>query len=205
MAEQEKINRSARLNAERREIILEAARLVFDEKGLQGASIRAIAKAADCTSGAIYPYFKGKEEIYAEILCRSLVALQSYIQPRENQPLPAKQRFVRFIQYYVERPADFSLGLYLYDQGAPIGVGAEMNDKLNLLLLQAVRLAAYGDKEQEGDPRDVSVLLSTLLGLIIAHSTHRVKLFDMDVEEIAAEAFARLDKGGGDRLRAVQQ
>lgn len=190
------IDRAGRLNAERREIILDAARLVFDAKGLRGASLRAIAKAADCTTGAIYPYFKGKEEIYAELLGRSLAALHRHVLPPDSEPAPARERFMRFIGFYVENPADFALGLYLYDQGAPIGVGKALNTHLNTLLLQAVRLVAYGDPDRQGDTTDEAVLLATLMGLIVTHATGRVKLLDTDVTAMSAAAFEALSRGG---------
>ena len=190
------IDRSGRLNTERREIILEAARTVFDEKGLQGASLRTIAKAAGCTTGAIYPYFSGKEEIYAEILRRSLVSLHEYICPAPDAVGPARQRFLRFIEFYDANPADFALGLYLYDQGAPIGVGAELNALLNLLLVQSVRLVAYGDTDGLGHTEDEALLLATLMGIIISNSTNRFRLYDTAFREIGNAAFSRLENSG---------
>ncbi len=45
----------------RRALVLDAARAVFDELGIEGASIREIAKRAGYTPGAIYSYFENKE------------------------------------------------------------------------------------------------------------------------------------------------
>ena len=56
----------------RRQVIIDAARRVFERAGLEGASIRMIAAEAGCTTGAIYPWFAGKEEVYAAILAGSL-------------------------------------------------------------------------------------------------------------------------------------
>ena len=56
----------------RREIILAAARRVFADQGLEGASLRAIAKAAGYTHGALYFYYASKEAIYADLLAGSL-------------------------------------------------------------------------------------------------------------------------------------
>ncbi len=53
---------------ERRRKILEAAERIFKRKGIEDASIRKIALEAGVITGAIYPYFDGKEEIYAELL-----------------------------------------------------------------------------------------------------------------------------------------
>ena len=63
------------LDAYRRQLIVDAARHVFQQSGLEGASIRAIAQAAGCTTGAIYPHFRSKEEIYAVVLGDSLASV----------------------------------------------------------------------------------------------------------------------------------
>lgn len=63
----------------RRALVLDAARAVFLEQGLEGASVRLIAKRAGYTAGAIYAYFAGKEAIYAELLRESLQRLQSAV------------------------------------------------------------------------------------------------------------------------------
>ena len=68
------------LDLHRRRLIVEAARRVFENAGLEGASIRAIAEAAGCTTGAIYPHFRSKEEIFAVVLSDSLSALSGCVE-----------------------------------------------------------------------------------------------------------------------------
>jgi AcrR family transcriptional regulator len=60
-------NRQAYLQ-DRREQILDAAMLVFGEKGYDGSNVADIAKAAKIGKGTIYLYFKSKEEIFNAIL-----------------------------------------------------------------------------------------------------------------------------------------
>jgi AcrR family transcriptional regulator len=62
--------RSERLNALRRQLILDAAQRVFERDGLEKTTIRAIAAEAGCTTGAIYPWFAGKETIYGTSVLR---------------------------------------------------------------------------------------------------------------------------------------
>ena len=48
----------------KRELILNAAKQIFAEEGLEGASLRAIAVRAGYTPAALYFYFESKEAIY---------------------------------------------------------------------------------------------------------------------------------------------
>lgn len=59
----------------RRHRIQDAARPVFFERGFARASIEEIARQAQLSVGAIYLYFKSKEDLYLSILERSLGGL----------------------------------------------------------------------------------------------------------------------------------
>lgn len=56
--------RRAREKSARRELILEAARELLHEKGLNGASMNQIAKRAELGVATLYSYFKNKEELF---------------------------------------------------------------------------------------------------------------------------------------------
>ena len=60
--------RKAQERQAHRRRIQEAARTVFAERGYQGASIELIARAAQLSVGAIYLYFKSKEDLYASLI-----------------------------------------------------------------------------------------------------------------------------------------
>ena len=63
----EKGKRKQKVKDERRRAILEAARGLLLENGLDGVSIRQIAEVSDLGLGTIYSYFSGKTEIYATL------------------------------------------------------------------------------------------------------------------------------------------
>ena len=48
--------------------ILEAAEILFSEKGFEGASISAIAKVAEVSKANIYHHFESKEALYIQVL-----------------------------------------------------------------------------------------------------------------------------------------
>jgi AcrR family transcriptional regulator len=54
--------------AQTRRALLDAAAVLFAERGVDGASIDAIAAAADRTSGAVYDHFGGKEGLLFALL-----------------------------------------------------------------------------------------------------------------------------------------
>lgn len=186
------INRTARLNAERREVILEAARNVFDQKGLRGSSIRAIAAAAGCTTGAIYPYFKGKEEIYAEVLGQSLTELQSYIIERAEIKNTKRNRFLAFIDFYCDRPTDFSLGLYLYENNGAVSLGKTLNTRLNKLLVNTVKLVSLGDTKSKGSATEEALILAVLMGIIVTYHSRRMSLFNAEPSKVVSMACQKL-------------
>ena len=70
--------RKTRNQLEKRQAIFEAALDVFSEKGLRGATLEQVAKAAGLSKQNVVYYFAGKDEIYAELL-ESL--LQKWVQP----------------------------------------------------------------------------------------------------------------------------
>lgn len=57
---------------DRRELIIEAAKKVIGDNGVSGATLRAIAEAAEISTGAIYHHFKSKEELLYAIMDESL-------------------------------------------------------------------------------------------------------------------------------------
>ena len=60
--------RKAQERQARRRRIQEAARSVFSERGYAGASIELIARAAQLSVGAIYLYFRSKEDLYVSLI-----------------------------------------------------------------------------------------------------------------------------------------
>lgn len=72
--------RRAREKEERRRQIIDAARSLLFEKGLQATSINQIAKRAELAVGTIYFYYSSKEELFAELQVEGLNLLKETIQ-----------------------------------------------------------------------------------------------------------------------------
>jgi AcrR family transcriptional regulator len=74
--------------AARRRQILDAALICFSRKGFHQTSMQAIFEEAGLSPGAVYRYFKSKEEIVQAIASETLTAFAAAIEPGANgQPL----------------------------------------------------------------------------------------------------------------------
>ncbi len=174
--------------ASRRHRILEAATRVFERHGLAKASMRAIAKEAGCTTGAIYPLFAGKEDIYACLLEESLQRLHGEVAKASAAQANALEGLLAaanaWYGYYAIRPFEADLGLYLHGGLKTKGLGSAHNEKLNLCLLKSlevfeacfVRLAP--SELETGDiriwaRRERDALFACLIGLLTIKRTGR--------------------------------
>lgn len=175
--------RTERLNALRRQMVLDAAVRVFERDGLEKTTIRAIAKEAGCTTGAIYPWFAGKETIYGALLDESLQRLHAHLGEAAtagDAPTAARRAIHAFFGYYAQRRTDFSLGMYLFQGLGPRGLGRDMDEKLNARLRQCVDLLGVALARTKGwDAATAAVeqmnLFTYLMGLLLLLHTHRLK------------------------------
>lgn len=85
--------RKAQERQARRRRIQEAARTVFAERGYGGASIELIARAAQLSVGAIYLYFRSKEDLYVSLVEDTLTVFDVEMgQIREQSEVPSRLR-----------------------------------------------------------------------------------------------------------------
>ena len=114
----------------RRSLVLDAARAAFLELGLDGASMREIARRAGYTPGAIYSYYASKEEMYGALLGESLERLNARVAAAQAGLAAAGTRGARaqavaalraaagaFFDFFHEHPRDLDLGFYLFRGG----------------------------------------------------------------------------------------
>lgn len=173
----------------RRDAIVVAARKVFEKTGLDGASIRMIAKEADCTTGSIYPYFKGKEEVYAEVLSQSLQDYTRRLLADMDKTGDPRARFEAALwshfRFYESRPSDLSLALYLFNGLKPQGLTRQLDARLNKQLADIHALftgslrAMTGCTAREAD-MEIGLHFSFLFGLLTLYHTRRTRAFRVE-------------------------
>src|SRR5882724_12956886 len=108
MAKERRIGRQQAVSDLKRELILDAARKVFEAEGLDGASLRAIAAGAGYTPAALYFHFEAKEAIYAEVLRASLMNLGQAVERAISRAKAPADRLraaaMAFFRYYADNP-----------------------------------------------------------------------------------------------------
>lgn len=170
----------------KREGILAAARSVFEREGLEGASLRAIAGQAGYTPAALYFHFDSKEALYAEVLGRSLAALQAAVDGAVAAATSPAECFraaaLAFFDFYAENPRDLDLGFYLFRGGMrPHGLGRQRDRALNEALeasLAPLREAALalGADAARADLITADAFAHAAGVLLLAH-TRRIRMF----------------------------
>lgn len=165
----------------KRGLILDAARQVFTETGLEGASLRSIAARAGYTPAALYFHFESKEAIYAELLRQSLEALAAAVAAGgagETAGERLRGAALGFFHFYRERPHDLDLGFYGM---RPRGVGRERDRNLNQALAGALRpiteaFEGHGLPAREAAAQTAD-LFAHAVGLLVLAHTGRIRLF----------------------------
>lgn len=96
-----RVRRSERLRGEMRERICETAIQLFLAEGFERTSIRRIAEAIGYTPGAIYTYFRNKDDILYELHAQGFAKFRAALRPRvEAEPTPAA-RLHRAGEFYL--------------------------------------------------------------------------------------------------------
>lgn len=95
------------------ELLLQAAEEVFGELGYHEASVAEIVRKAGVAQGTFYIHFKGKREIFAELLRR----INQHIRARSSEASTGAKTFIEaerlgfeaFFRFVIERPKIYRL------------------------------------------------------------------------------------------------
>jgi TetR/AcrR family transcriptional regulator len=184
------------LDAHRRQLIVDAARRVFERSGLEGASIRAIAQAAGCTTGAIYPHFTAKEEIFAVVLSESLVAISQAVSGAVREITPPAKALRRatstIYKYYDARPSELTLALVLFNGDRPRKLGRGLDETLKQQLDGLLALLAEQVRKATKKPFrpmvriEAMALFTYLVGLLVLKHSGRIDVLGNDASALLA-------------------
>ena len=189
---QARLNRQQAQMDSRRAGVLDAARSVFQRLGIEGASVREIAREAGYTPGSIYSYFENKEAIYGALLGESLERLNTVVDAAGKHSLPPADQLnakaVAWFGFFAANPRDLDLGFYLVQGLQPRGLTAELNFQLNDRLHDALRpcevaLQAIG-LSADAALRENTSLFAHGVGLLLMQHTGRIRMFGQDASAL---------------------
>lgn len=86
------------VSEERKEQILDAAEQVFTQKGLDLARMDDIAEATGLSKGALYLYFKSKDDLIIAILDRIFLHVFKQLDAREENEMSATEAIFQFTE-----------------------------------------------------------------------------------------------------------
>jgi len=156
-------------NAAKRDHILAAAKALFAEAGLEGASLRAIAARAGYTPAALYFHFPSREAIYAEVLRDSLHRLQAAV--AAGAALDGfRGAALALFDFYAVHPQELALGFYLGGGG----------------------LAPRGPMRALGGQEAATEAFALAVGLLVMSETRRIRLFGLSARALMESHLARL-------------
>jgi AcrR family transcriptional regulator len=192
MVERRQSRRDA-VSGHKRELILDAAKQIFAEEGLEGASLRAIAVRAGYTPAALYFHFESKEAIYADVLKASLASLGTAVDQAVAQTRTTAQRLkaaaMSFFKFYADNPRDLDLGFYLFRGGMkPAGLGHERDEVLNAALEAALRPISDAAIELGASRQKANLLMvdcfAHATGLLLLLHTGRIRMFGASAPDL---------------------
>lgn len=169
----------------KRQMILDAAERIFQQEGLDGAHMRAIAREAGYTVSALYKYYASKEEIYADLLAASLDRLHATVEgatPADAEPtLRLRSRARGFFDFYLAHPRELDLGFYLFRGLQPLGLNPELDATLNRRLADSLT-GMQTDMQALGLPeadalRETTALFAHATGVLLLVHTGRIRMF----------------------------
>jgi len=177
----------------RRAQVLEAARLCLQEHGLEAVSMEMIIARSGLSTGAVYGYFKGKDDIINAVVTDGTAAMGRQLIPILNDPEPPP--LPQFAEHLLSTIADFgrekpggidrllvSLHGWSHSQSDPglkETTRTAYRRQRELLAETVRRWQAAGNFDPGADPGEVAELLqSILLGFV----AQRALAGDADVQ-----------------------
>lgn len=159
----------------RRNQILRAARKLFFDKGFKTITIDHIARKAELSKGAVYLYFKSKEEIYIQVLLADINKFNLKVNAPLNTQLTAaallKEFCINYAKFFLVNRELFRILMTYMIHADGLNFSDELNRKLiretNLTIDSVERIFAYGIKEGEFDGEmEMKMNRNTVWGLL---------------------------------------
>ena len=156
--------------------ILDAAERIFGEKGFHEATLKEVAEQAEFSVGALYAFFEGKDDLFAQVLerqGRALVAVMEEARAGIASPLVQLHRVVdASVDYFKARP-DFYRVFQRELGGSTWAMRASLNEagyaRYREVMGVEEAIVAAGIDAGELRPGDPEILAALFAGLVQAY------------------------------------
>ncbi len=200
--------RRQELHSFKRQRILEAAATQFQTKGLGATTMRAIASEAGYSIGAPYAYYQSKEEIFADLVNKSLSDVTRAVKLASQTTLPPRALiravFIAFYKYYAANPTELQLCLSLYSgletrkTTLPDEVESQFNSRLMALLGFMANCLHSNTHLQATDAQAETMGCFTfMVGALALQSTGRLEILGADGQEVVDRYMDRMLTSAG--------
>jgi AcrR family transcriptional regulator len=193
----------------RREQILEAARACLQEHGLEAVSMEMIIARSGLSTGAVYGYFKGKDQIINAVVTDGMAAMAEDLAPILSNPEPPA--LPEFVEQVLRAVAHFgrhkkgdidrllaALHGWSHSQSDPelkAATRASYSSLRKLFATVVRRWQAAGTFDATADPEGVAELLTSVtLGFVAQRAL--AGSADVDAHVAALEALTHVRSTG---------
>ena len=177
--------------SDQRQDILARACDLYLSQGLDGFSMRGLAKEVGVTAPALYRHYDGREAVLADVMREAHRAFMSYIYRALEAPTPL-ERFVRagegYLDFAIEHPRWYTI---MFSGPERLGMAALPEDiegmgcAIHQFWIDRVGECMRAGILKEGDPLDVSMTMW-------AHAHGMVQLFHQGRLGTDAAAFRKM-------------
>jgi AcrR family transcriptional regulator len=151
---------------ERREQLLDIARRLFAERGLDGTSIEEIAARADVSKPVVYEHFGGKEGLYAVVVDREVerfLAMATRLLEGENHMEKFEVAAVELLRYIQDNSDGFRI---LVRDSSPSSGSGTFASLLSDIAGQVEYLFGSALGERGYDPKLAPMYAQMLVGMV---------------------------------------
>ncbi|GIW42809.1 MAG: hypothetical protein KatS3mg077_0091 [Candidatus Binatia bacterium] len=160
-----------------REKILDAAELLFAQRGFSGVGMREVAEAVGLSKSSLFHHFRSKVELYAAVAARILSVFEERTAEALTSPGDAFVRFDRWLEAMIEtlaeRPSRARLLLRsLFEDDDLAGESEEekeVDEIIHRLFASVGRMLREGMEQGLFRLGSIPHLLQSLIGLLVYH------------------------------------
>lgn len=91
---------------DKKQLIIRRAAKLFASKGFESATMAEVAMLCKASKSHLYHYFPAKEDLLFEVVSEHTRRLTDIVEALVLLPLPADERFGRFVTSFIEQAAD---------------------------------------------------------------------------------------------------